>query len=102
MQPKIATCSYCGTRDTLVLGGRQQHTLACSNCGAPLQDLRAVPVEASAQPAKKAHRKAPKSPPHRVTLPFDTPPRSKKRKSRKKLARKLAYKAFDLLEDIFD
>ncbi len=39
-QPKIATCCYCGTRAALVLKWKERHELACSNCGAPLHDLK--------------------------------------------------------------
>ena len=45
---KIATCCYCGTRAALVLSGRERHELACSNCGAPLHDLKMLPKRADA------------------------------------------------------
>ncbi|MGB1034398.1 MAG: hypothetical protein ACPGVS_05180 [Primorskyibacter sp.] len=41
-QTKIATCHYCGTRAALVLTGSERHELSCSNCGAPLHDLKQI------------------------------------------------------------
>ena len=41
---KIATCCYCGTRAVLVLRGKERHELSCSSCGAPLHDLKMLPI----------------------------------------------------------
>ena len=41
---KIATCCYCGTRAALVLAGQVRHELACATCGAPLRELKKLPV----------------------------------------------------------
>lgn len=110
---KIATCCYCGTRAALVLRGEARHELACSNCGAPLHDLKHLPAhprsaapahhtEQAAQPRKArspgyaAYGAAPK--------PAKPSKKHKKRASRKKKSpmRWLIKEAFDVIEDIFD
>ena len=42
---KIATCCYCGSRAALVLKGKVRHELACSNCGAPLHEMKMLRTE---------------------------------------------------------
>lgn len=76
------------------------HTLTCGACGAPLRQLKAMPVAAPAprpavthQPAAAKPRKMPKGRPVK---------KSKPRKRRKNLFWKIAEEAFDLVEDIFD
>ncbi|MEM6826295.1 MAG: hypothetical protein AAGB18_04410 [Pseudomonadota bacterium] len=95
---KIATCCYCGTRATLVLSGKDRHELACSNCGAPLHDLKKLP---SAHPGKRELVK-----PSNVRSSRDLrPPRErkrKKRKPRKSFGRRFFEEALDVLEDILD
>lgn len=99
---KIATCCYCGTRAALVLG-RDRHELSCSNCGAPMHNLKRLPEEK----VKKSHR-APVPSGH--YMPEESrgrkerrhPPQRKRRKKRKSLMRYFAEEAFDVLEDIFD
>lgn len=90
MQTKIATCNYCGTRAALVLQGSSRHELACSACGAPLHDLKHMPV----------HREEPVR-----HLKHDTrgkkPKKAKKAKFKKK-KKSFLFEAFDLIEDIFD
>lgn len=97
---KIATCCYCGTRAALVLLGKTRHELACSSCGAPLHDLKSVPLH-KPKPVRHDFRGyAPKkAKPYRDTA-YDKP--RKKPKKRKKLTKKLFEEAFDFLEDIFD
>ena len=46
---KIATCCYCGTKAALVLRGKDSHELSCGSCGAPLHDLKRLPVEPRAK-----------------------------------------------------
>ena len=46
---KIATCCYCGTKVALVLRGKDSHELSCGTCGAPLHDLKRLPVEPRAK-----------------------------------------------------
>lgn len=41
---KIATCCYCGTKAALVLRGKDSYELNCGSCGAPLHDLKRLPV----------------------------------------------------------
>lgn len=85
---KIATCNYCGTRAALVLKGKERHELSCSACGAPLHDLKRMPVEKE-KPEPRSY--APKS--------MKKPKKSKYKKKKKK---SFLYEAFDILEDIFD
>ena len=99
MTPKIATCCYCGTRAALVLSGRDRHELACSNCGAPLHDLKMLKAEhpgrrGVVKPSKV--RKSPKPAPERGT------PKPRRKKRRKTLGRMIFEEAWDVLEDIFD
>lgn len=94
---KIATCSYCGTRAALVLNGRVRHELACSACGAPLHDLKALKGPMSDKREKRgygySHRPEPK--------PYRTEPKGRKRK-RKGGFKRFLEDAFDVLEDILD
>jgi len=46
---KIATCCYCGMKAALVLRGKDSHELSCGSCGAPLYDLKRLPVEPRAK-----------------------------------------------------
>lgn len=99
-QTKIATCCYCGARAALVLQGTERHELACSNCGAPLHDLKGLKVrEASAAPQKA-------SPRHGVGDTSWVKPAKKKKKSRKKRKKSVSgwvlHEAFDLLDDLLD
>ena len=50
---KIATCCYCCTKAALVLRGKDNHELSCGSCGAPLHDLKRLPVEPRAKTPKK-------------------------------------------------
>ncbi|MGI9394466.1 MAG: hypothetical protein ACR2OY_07450 [Boseongicola sp.] len=50
-QAKIATCCYCGTRAALVLGRMARRELVCSNCGAPLRELKMLKADEPARPA---------------------------------------------------
>ncbi|AHM04633.1 hypothetical protein roselon_02297 [Roseibacterium elongatum DSM 19469] len=99
-QTKIATCSYCGRRQTLRLTARDGHELACGACGAPLHEMKWLKPAETRQAAKRSpaqpapHGKPPKS---------DRPDRrKKKRKKRKGLLREVFEEGFDFLEDIFD
>jgi hypothetical protein len=92
---KIATCCYCGTRAALVLRGETRHELSCAACGAPLHDLKAMPV----------HRtRAAKTPPVQPAprRPEPARPAKQRRRKRKSLSRYLLSEAFDLIEDILD
>ena len=101
-QPKIATCCYCGTRAALVLIGKERHELACSNCGAPLHDLKMLRSD------KTGERELVDPSPLR-----DYPPRpklseskykknKKKRKKRRSLGQRFMNELKDAAEDLFD
>ncbi|MCT8159857.1 hypothetical protein [Pseudoruegeria sp. SHC-113] len=93
---KIATCCYCGTRAALVLTGQERHELACSGCGAPLHNLKVMPV---AKPSADLHHQRPL---HAQPSYHKSKKPKKKNKKKKSPARKLFSEAFDLLDDIFD
>lgn len=110
-QTKIATCSYCGRRQTLKLTARDGHELACGACGAPLHEMKWLKPP---QPDRSVKR-SPRAPaPHGGPLPRGgwqgeegwqghADPRSRKKpKRRKSLWKKAMEEAFDLIEDIFD
>ncbi|MGI9390870.1 MAG: hypothetical protein ACR2O1_12500 [Boseongicola sp.] len=97
-QAKIATCCYCGTRAALVLGRMARRELACSNCGAPLRELKmlravapagAAPVRAKATRHKSGSRRP------------DTRKR-KKPKRRQSLSQLIMQEIWDATDDIFD
>jgi hypothetical protein len=99
---KIATCCYCGTRAALVLRGRERHELSCSNCGAPLHDMKMLRADhagtrETARPSPT--RSGPMGDPAR--MPQHDPRRRKVKKS-KGFGRRFLEEAFDLIEDIFD
>lgn len=94
---KIATCCHCGTRAMLTLDAGH-HTLACRNCGAPLRDLKAMPMARPASRPAISHQPAPKL----RSLPKAKSEKPRRRKKRKSLWRKVASEAFEFVEDIFD
>lgn len=103
---KIATCSYCGTRAALVLD-RGRHELVCPSCGAPLHDLKAMPLDKrndQSRPVKRAKDAPHGIPPYRWSDAERArkPAKPKRRSRRKRLVKKVFEEAFDLLEDIFD
>ena len=96
---KIATCCYCGTRAALVLSGDKTHELACSSCGAPLHNLKQIPVARQAAPTPVARAAGtPRGAVERRKV--EDKPRKKQRKSR--IGRKLLEELWDVVEDIFD
>lgn len=92
MQTKIATCCYCGTRAALVLKGDVKHELSCSGCGAPLHDLKHMPMQQA--PVKKAK--------YSSSSHGYAQKKKKKSKYKPKKRKSFLYEAFDILEDIFD
>ncbi|MEO9825124.1 MAG: hypothetical protein ABJF50_11975 [Paracoccaceae bacterium] len=100
---KIATCCYCGARAALSLRGKERHELACSNCGAPLHEMKNMPVghggERELVRPSPIRSQAPKSKKHRREQP-------KRRKKKKGFAQRFfedAFEeAFDAVEDVFD
>ena len=91
---KIATCSYCGTRAALVLAGRVRHELACATCGAPLHEIKSMPLrrQEARKPLKQNKYGALRT---KAKKPRKTP-------KRKSGMRHFLGEAFDILEDIFD
>lgn len=92
MAPKIATCCYCGTRAALKLCGTVQHELACASCGAPLHEIKQMPMQ-------KAKRE--------TVQHYDAPRPGKKgasygKKQKKKKSKRWGGKLFDGLDDVFD
>ena len=97
---KIATCSYCGRRQTLRLTAREGHELACGACGAPLHEMKWLKPPETRAPA---NRSAPRPAPHGYGLPErPVKARRKKKKKRSKIWKKAFEEVFDVLEDIFD
>lgn len=111
---KIATCCYCGARAALMLAGDIRHELACSSCGAPLHNLKQMPMPAAGKaPAhfshpirtpkskgKAGHKSAKKSKNSQHGDPSSK--RKKPMKKRSKWAKDLIEDVFDVIEDIFD
>lgn len=95
---KIATCCYCGLRARLVLD-EGHHELMCRSCGAPLHDMKSLPVQSDGSKRKAQKHSRPiasRDDPHRHE-------RSKKKpKKRKSAARWFLSEAVDILDDIFD
>jgi hypothetical protein len=93
---KIATCCYCGTRAALVLDSGR-HELACAACGAPLRQLKSIPVEPAA--GRGTGKPTAAAAPHAGRK---KPKREKTRKKRKPRLGKLFKDVLDDLEDLFD
>jgi hypothetical protein len=51
MTPKIATCCHCSTRAVLSFD-RARHELVCSGRGAPLREMKSLPIENRRCPRK--------------------------------------------------
>ncbi|CUI68264.1 hypothetical protein [Cognatishimia activa] len=98
MGPKIATCCYCGTRAVFKLSGDVQHELACSSCGAPLHEIKQMPLRSPAQTQKvekKQHYEQPRS-------YKKSPKKKEKYKKKKKGFLSELFDDFDDILDIFD
>lgn len=98
---KIATCCYCGTRAVLVLD-QSRHELACSACGAPLHDMKLMPVP---QESRQIRRSPPAKPAEHKIVTKERrvkPVKKYKRRKRKPLSRKIFEEIWDVVEDIFD
>lgn len=103
--PKIATCCYCGSRALLQLNARGGHELACGTCGAPLHEMKAMPlIHSRAKPEKP--RPAPKG---AAAMRHGAQPKKRSdppsRKSKPKKKKGWAYwlgEAIDEISDIFD
>ena len=98
---KIATCCFCGSTTVLTLE-QGRHELSCSNCGAPLRNLKMLPVgpkkkakSVSHQPEVRRFPEKPKAVAYKKSKP-------RKAKKRKGWFKDLAEELFDVVEDIFD
>ncbi|MCU4652844.1 hypothetical protein N8I71_08370 [Roseibacterium sp. SDUM158016] len=103
-QMKIATCSYCGRRQTLRLTARDGHELACGACGAPLHEMKWLKAGRDEDTVKRSPRRPA---PHGHALPqsegpASDPPERRRKKRRKGFFREALEEAFDIFEDIFD
>ncbi|MEL6644801.1 MAG: hypothetical protein AAFQ79_12785 [Pseudomonadota bacterium] len=96
---KIATCCYCGTRAALVLRGKDRHELTCSNCGAPLHDLKMLKAQ---HPGRRELVKPTKQKPYGHAHRDWERPKRKPKKRRKSLGRRFLEEAWDIVEDIID
>jgi hypothetical protein len=107
MGPKIATCSYCGTRAALVFD-EGLHELACRACGAPLHEMKAMPQDPDRK--SKKVRPAPvavverrrSAPPGEDRREWRDWPAKRRPKRRRPLARRVLEEIWDVVEDIFD
>ncbi|WP_353309570.1 hypothetical protein [Shimia sp. NS0008-38b] len=109
---KIATCCYCGTRAALVLRGDLRHELACSNCGAPLHNLKVMPaLGPGAAPAHFSHpiqrkkTKAQSKSKRAAHSHWEDHKARRSKTSRKKRTSRVkdwVEDVFDVIEDIFD
>ena len=89
---KIATCCYCGTRAALTLRGRERHELACSNCGAPLHNMKMLKAPEPQRPQRQQR--------FADTRPKARPKR--KKKQGKSLSQRFLSEVWDVAEDLFD
>lgn len=101
MTPKIATCCYCGTRAALRLDAAR-HELTCSNCGAPLHNLKRMALDPVRPPEERESKpkRSRKTDYRNSFAPLMSKP--KRRKKRKSLLNKVWKEVLDEIEDIFD
>ena len=99
---KIATCSYCGRRQTLDFTARGGHELACGACGAPIHEMKWLKPPEQRVEAKRSPRQPA---PHGFALP-ERPLKSRRKKKRKPMWKRMMKDTFeeacDVIEDIFD
>ena len=96
---KIATCCYCGRRQTLTFTARDGHELACGACGAPIHEMKWLKPPEKRSKAKRSPQQAA---PHGFGLPERELKSRRKKKKRTPLWKKAMEEAFDVIEDIFD
>lgn len=99
---KIATCCYCGRRTMLKPTARDGHELACGSCGAPLHELKALKVEASAARAPKRDTGGIAAGRGKSVTKSRGSKKAKKTKPRKGFWKRALEEAFDSVEDAFD
>lgn len=98
---KIATCCYCGSRASVVLGAGDAKDLTCDSCGAPLTDLQYI------EKPQKSSKSGRISKPRTKNWDgndgdHDDDRKGKKKKKKKGFGRWLFEEAKDAIEDIFD
>ena len=74
--------------------GEGRHELACAKCGAPLHDLKSLPVKQPAKAARPVLRQFSEIKQKRV--------KQKRVKRKKSWLQKLAHEVVDIMDDVFD
>lgn len=98
---KIATCCHCGTKAALRLDtGR--HELSCASCGAPLRDLKMLPVSRKAEKSAVSHRAAPQHFASKSKAVASKKSKPRKAKKRRGWFKDIAEELFDFVEDVLD
>lgn len=102
-QTKIATCSYCGRRQTLRLSARDGHELACGACGAPIHEMKWLkPPSARGENVKRSPERPAPHGDRRPDWDGGQERSRKKKKKRKSTWKWVLEEAFDVIEDIID
>jgi hypothetical protein len=96
---KIATCCFCGSKAALTLA-EGRHELACAQCGAPLHDLKQLPVPKTETALRAQPRLREFAPTGKKGKPAKL--KVKKPKRRKSWLRSVGDELFDVVEDLFD
>lgn len=98
---KIATCCFCGSRAALTLD-QGRHELACAQCGAPLHDLKQIPLPKPQKPVEPtpALRRFPDAVPTRSSKTQKT--KLPKYRKKKPWLTRLGKEIFDAVEDLID
>lgn len=98
---RIATCCYCGSRAALVLD-KSRHELSCSNCGAPLHDMKRFRSDPAPDQPRQSRGATSRRPlPEYPREDYVRQPR-KPQKRRKSTVHRFMKEVIDLVEDIFD
>ncbi len=100
MANKIATCCYCSTRAVLVID-KARHELSCSACGAPLHEMKSIPLPKQPTPVGKPRV------PRQARAQYRPRPgkyawERKPKRRRKSVGRRALEEIWDIIEDIFD
>ena len=98
---KIATCCFCGSKAALTLD-QGRHELSCAQCGAPLHDLKQIPVpklEKTGQASPLLRRFPDARPASKSKHKKRTPQKYKKQKP---WLTRLGKELFDVVEDLID
>lgn len=98
---KIATCCFCGSKAALTLG-EGRHELACAQCGAPLHDLKQIPVPQPQKPVQ--HAPTLRRFPAAAGALADKKPKKKMRKPKKQKhwMNKIGKDFLDVIDDLID